>query len=97
MVCQREFFVFSELYLSLNALILKIFYIQDIDETSENASSRKLENRNWVFPTTSSYSNGQMSPSNNCMNKWLGEPVLGNFMKNLVINNFQNQCIETLM
>ena len=52
----------------------------------------KLENQNWVFPTTSS-----CSPSNNCMNKWLGEPVLGNIIKNLVINNFQNQCIETSM
>ena len=57
--------------------------------------SRKLENRNWVFPTTSSYSYGRMS-AHNCMNEWLGEPVLvsqlpvrgilRNFINNLVIN-----------
>ena len=61
--------------------------------------SRKLENQSWVFPTT--------SPSNNCMNKWLGEPVLvfqlpgrgilRNFVNILDINNFKNQCIETLI
>ena len=43
----RSFFVFPELYWSLNALILKIVYNQVINEISENASSRKLENQNW--------------------------------------------------
>ena len=44
--------------------------------------SRKLENRNWVFPTMSSYSYGRTSacgaqvPARNSMNEWLGEPVL---------------------
>ena len=39
--------------------------------------------RKWVFPTTSSYSYGRTSarrarvPAHNCMNEWLGEPVLG--------------------
>ena len=52
-VYHQEFFVFPELHWTLNALILKIVYNQVINEISENASSRKLENQNWVFPTTS--------------------------------------------
>ena len=46
-------------------------------------------------------------PVYNCINKWLGEPVsvsqhpgrgiLRNFVNILDINNFKNQCIETLI
>ena len=64
--------------------------------------SRKLENRKWVLPTTHSY-----SYVHNCVNEWLGEPalvfqlsrrgILRNFITNLDIKNFWNQCIETSM
>ena len=46
MVITRNFF--SELHWSLNVLILKIVYNQVINEISENVSSRKLENWNWL-------------------------------------------------
>ena len=60
--------------------------------------SRKLRNWNWVFPTTSSYSYGRTSarrawvPAHNCMNEWLGEPVLvsqlpGRGILRIYINN----------
>ena len=45
---RQKFFVFPELHWSLNALIKKKFYNQVVNEISENASSRKLENQNTV-------------------------------------------------
>ena len=65
--------------------------------------SRKLENRNWVFLTTSSYIYGQdecpqgTSPSNNCMNEWLGEPVLVFQLPGRgILRNFINNLVKTI-
>ena len=62
--------------------------------------SRKLETQNWVFPTTSSYSYGRTSarrarvPAHNCMNEWLGEPVLGFQLPGRgILKNFINKVI----
>ena len=62
--------------------------------------SRNLENQNWVFPTTSSYGYGRTSarraqvPVHNCMNEWLGEPVLGFQLPGRgILGNFINKVV----
>ena len=64
--------------------------------------SRKLDNGNWVFPTTSSYSYGRTSPrrarvpAHNCMNEWLGEPVpVSQLPGRGILKNFINKVTGT--
>ena len=93
----------SQSLLSVNCGYLGILPVSFFSLYYNCIFSRKLKTRKWVLQTTSSYSYGQdecpqgTSPSNNCMNEWLGEPVLifqlpgrgilRNFINNLVINN----------
>ena len=77
-------FLFSQNYIEVSMhWSWKIVYNQVINEISENASSRKLRNRNWFSQPLVHTVMGRTRAlralvlAHNCMNSWLGKPSSG--------------------